>query len=100
MAWQHCFSKIVYETDSAAFVRLVNSQVEIHHLYNAAICEIRELLSRDWEVSLVHVFREANFCANFLARAGSAGADSILLWQDPRREYALFLLLTIGVPTI
>lgn len=41
------------------------------------------MLARDWEASLVHVYREANMCADFLAKKGVAGSSySLIVLED------------------
>lgn len=61
-------------------VRLINCPLDVHHHYHVMISDIKEMLARDWEVILTHVVCEANFSADFLAKAGSTGVQDKLVW--------------------
>ena len=52
-------------------------------MYGTVIAEIRDWLQRDWTVSISHVLREANACADFLANAGAAGNTKLQILQEP-----------------
>ena len=49
---------------------LIDGNVLDSHVHSALISSIRELLSRDWTVSVNHVYREVNSCADDLAKLG------------------------------
>jgi hypothetical protein len=38
---------------------------------------IQELLSRDWQVELVHTIREGNACVDYLAKIGASSLEAI-----------------------
>ncbi|CAL0314949.1 unnamed protein product [Lupinus luteus] len=40
---------------------------------------------RDWQVQIVHVLREGNRCADFLARMGSSQLEQFMPWESPSR---------------
>jgi hypothetical protein len=44
---------------------------------------IRDLLKGSWEVKVIHVFQEANRCANMLANKGSEGHFEIDFFYHP-----------------
>ena len=39
-----------------------------HHSSISLIRNTKELLAKDWNVKIIHVYREANQCANALAK--------------------------------
>ena len=43
----------------------------------------RQLISQLAQVWIGHCYREANACADFLARKGALQASSFILYQDP-----------------
>jgi ribonuclease HI len=43
----------------------------------ALMMRIRDLLTDSWDVKIMHVFREANRCADMLANKGSEGNHEI-----------------------
>ena len=50
------------------------------------VLEIRDLLRKDWTVSLMHVLHEANACADLLAKKGYSGTTSLVIMDDPPTE--------------
>ncbi|CAN1147122.1 hypothetical protein LINPERHAP2_LOCUS15679 [Linum perenne] len=89
-------------------VTILTSDQSTTHQHAALVLEFRELCSRHWEVSLIHVYHESNYSVDYLANLGhslSIGLhlfyfhDSVLssrmkytLWQCQRR----FLSITRG----
>jgi hypothetical protein len=45
--------------------------------------KIRDLLDNSWEVQIIHVFREANRCADILANIGSEGISGFDVLETP-----------------
>ncbi|KAH9666673.1 reverse transcriptase domain-containing protein [Citrus sinensis] len=65
LAWQMGIRLLVVEIDSLCVTQLLNRKS-----LNATlplVNDILGLLSRDWQVSVHHVYREANFAADFMA---------------------------------
>ncbi|CAN1838684.1 Putative ribonuclease H protein At1g65750 [Linum perenne] len=61
------------------------------HQHAALVAEFRELCARNWEVSLVHVFREANFAADYLANLGHSCSIGLHLFPYPDPTLAHWL---------
>ena len=55
------------EVDSHCVVQMVNSQTECINEYTP-ICSIRDLIKRNWVITINHVYCEANFAVDFLAK--------------------------------
>jgi ribonuclease HI len=49
----------------------------------ALVKKIRSLLNEPWEIRIIHVFREANRCADVLANMGSEGDSGIEFFSSP-----------------
>jgi hypothetical protein len=49
----------------------------------ALMKQIKRLLEGPWEVHIVHVFREANRCADMLANIGCEGIEGIEFFEEP-----------------
>jgi hypothetical protein len=49
----------------------------------ALVKRIRSLLNGTWEVKVIHIYREANRCANMLANMGSEGISGIEFYANP-----------------
>lgn len=68
-AWQEGARVIVYESDSTEVVNLLTENANISfHVHGAAMALIMELIRRDWCLKIEHVSREANMCADHLAK--------------------------------
>ena len=69
-------------------------------MYHAILAEIKDFLRKEWDISVYHVYREANHYAEILAKAGSAGASQFLeILEEPpnvvhHQLYADYLGLT------
>ena len=72
MTWDKRFRKVVLESDSRVVVGIINGDtVRVDRNYNL-IMQIRGLLGREWEVKIFHVYREANYVADWLTNSGLA----------------------------
>ena len=58
------------ETDSHATRMLIEQEPTATHAHAVIINSIRNLLLDDWTMEISHVYREANNCANKLAKFG------------------------------
>ena len=67
LCWSMGFKKVEVECDALRIVECINNQTDEAEI-RWLIQEIRELVSRDWQVQVKHVYREANRCADQLAR--------------------------------
>ena len=55
---------------SSVTAQLVTRGCDSHHPYSHMVEQIRELLSRDWNVRVSHVVKEGNRVADQLAKLG------------------------------
>lgn len=62
------FRKVLCSADSLLVVQLMQAKVPHHHRNTNDLEIIKEYLSRDWQCSISHTFREGNQCANILAK--------------------------------
>ncbi|GAU37589.1 hypothetical protein TSUD_365100 [Trifolium subterraneum] len=53
---------------------------------------IQDLLVLEWDVSLKHSLRKGNFCADFLAKLGSANDEKFFIWESPPPDMQDLLL--------
>lgn len=89
--WDQGWRNVCCESDSLEAVSLVNTAALQHHLYAGIIFDIRSLLGWDWTASVLHVLREANQVADFLAKAGSRSQQSWSVVVSPPREFSNLL---------
>ncbi|CAN1185483.1 Putative ribonuclease H protein At1g65750, partial [Linum perenne] len=70
-AWDAGYRKIEVQMDSKMVMSiLLNSEPGSSHQYTLEVLEFQEWLQRDWEVKVIHVYREANQAADYLANLG------------------------------
>ena len=62
------FRRVELESDSSCTINLVNQKSPKCHRHTQLVIAIQDLLHRDWGVSCNHIYREANFAANFMAQ--------------------------------
>ena len=62
--------KVILEVDSLCAVQLCQDSFSQAHVCRPLIMAIRNLRDSFGEVQIVHQFREANFCADGLAKLG------------------------------
>ncbi|CAN1291596.1 Putative ribonuclease H protein At1g65750, partial [Linum perenne] len=70
LAWDRGYRKVQLQIDSQCAVLLLQSDDRTDHLHATTIRHARELLRRDWEVRIRHVYRESNHVADHLANRG------------------------------
>ncbi|CAN1233376.1 Putative ribonuclease H protein At1g65750, partial [Linum perenne] len=70
LAWERGYRKIQLQLDSQCAVQLLQGGDLEDHAHAATIIMARELLRRDWEVQILHVYRESNHVADYLANIG------------------------------
>ena len=72
MAWAKGTKHLQLELDSKV-VLIWLTNLCVNYLTNMLplICDCRNLLTLEWEVHVQHVYREANGCANALAKRGT-----------------------------
>ena len=67
LTWEKRFRKIILETNSKVVVEIINGDiVGVDRNYNL-VMQIKDMLGRDWEVRLFHVYKEINCVADWLA---------------------------------
>ncbi|CAN1154137.1 Putative ribonuclease H protein At1g65750, partial [Linum perenne] len=67
LAWERGYRKIQLQLDSQCVVQLLQGEGLDDHAHAATISTATELLRRDWEVHIIHVYRESNHASDFLA---------------------------------
>lgn len=67
MAWNGGFRKVHVETDSKLVVDLIQKTLAPHHPLFSLVSQCQGYLDRNWDIRLLHIFREANYVADSLA---------------------------------
>lgn len=91
LAWDAGYPRVIVETDSLEAVRLVDDNFMVR-THRALVHDIRFLIARDWECKIQHVLREANQCADHLAKLGATQLETQIIWQNPPPSNYFLLL--------
>ncbi|KAF7827153.1 putative ribonuclease H protein At1g65750 family [Senna tora] len=86
VAWNHGCRKVCIETDSQLAVNMVANGVEETHCATPLVERIRRYLKRRWIVEIMHIYREANKVADFLAVSGHGAPLGLQLLASPPSE--------------
>ncbi|CAN1824281.1 Putative ribonuclease H protein At1g65750 [Linum perenne] len=80
-AWEIGLRKVELQVDSTAVIQLFREEDVPTHQHSMEVMDFQEMLRRDWEIKVRHVYREGNRAADFLAGMGlnnTMGYHSIL----------------------
>lgn len=70
LVWSKGFKRVIVESDSAFVIQQLQTVARGSGSRCAIEENCRELISRDWECNLQWVYREANKCADMMAKIG------------------------------
>ncbi|CAN1825719.1 Putative ribonuclease H protein At1g65750 [Linum perenne] len=70
LAWKEGVRQVELQVDSLAIVQLIEAPGDPQHQHSMEVRDVKDLLSRDWDVRIWHVYREANHAADHLASTG------------------------------
>ncbi|CAN1179440.1 Putative ribonuclease H protein At1g65750 [Linum perenne] len=70
LAWYRGFRKVQLQINSQCAVLLLQSDDRADHIHATTIQRAQELLRRDLEVRIKHVFRASNYVADHIANRG------------------------------
>nr|KYP45319.1 Putative ribonuclease H protein At1g65750 family [Cajanus cajan] len=76
-------TRVYCQTNSFVSVKWIQGGVSHMHHYSNLVQEIRKLLDKDREVSISHVLRECNKCANYFAKLGLGCPDRLTNFMEP-----------------
>ena len=76
LAWEVGIKRLLVEVDSLCITQMISKQVVVPNGFYALIAAIQDLLSRNWQATISHIYREANSAADFMANM----AHSAPLW--------------------
>ncbi|CAN0841460.1 Putative ribonuclease H protein At1g65750 [Linum grandiflorum] len=70
LVWSLGIRKIRVQSDSAAAIAILSNVSSLDHQHTILAMQYQELCNRKWEVTLNHIYREANCAADYLANLG------------------------------
>ncbi|CAL1392250.1 unnamed protein product [Linum trigynum] len=82
LAWEMGARKVRLQTDSMTAIAIIQTNRD-NHPHRTMAASIRQLLERDWEVTLEHVFRESNYVADHMATVGHSLSFGVHVVENP-----------------
>lgn len=71
MVWRRHFRRVVCGSDCTKLVDALKRNRYDFHAYGSVLLDLHLLISREWDIWILHVPREANMPADFLAGLGA-----------------------------
>ena len=75
--------ELIMESDSKATISLIGSKDKCLIHPNKIVRCINEWLQKQWDVQLIHIYCEGNWCANWLVRESLMLNHGLHYWSDP-----------------
>ncbi len=75
------YKQIILEIDSLMVIKMLTTNMECMPLVSTLVFDCRDLLMSDWRVIPHHIYREANFNADFLANKGRTQNESLSTYE-------------------
>ncbi|CAN0904913.1 Putative ribonuclease H protein At1g65750, partial [Linum grandiflorum] len=100
LAWSLGIKQIRVHSDSRAAIAILAKDSELDHQHAALVLRFKELCNRQWEVQISHIYREANYAADYLANLGHSLSYGMHLFDSLDRGLSYWLHYDlIGVST-
>ncbi|CAL1372499.1 unnamed protein product [Linum trigynum] len=95
LAWDAGFRHVRLELDSACACQLLQSTDSGEHHHATDLDRAQELLKREWDVSVTHIYREGNKCADFLASRGHVAPLGLHMFSVADPMFCNWLLYNV-----
>ena len=83
LAWNSGIRRLKVETDSLCVTQLVARPSVMTNDYAPLVQAIKNYLKLDWHVSISHIYREANFTADYMANLVFSLPLGLLAYPTP-----------------
>ena len=98
LAWDAGIKRLLVEVDSLCVTQMISKQVVIPNVFYALVVAVWELLSRNWQTAIIHIFREANSATDFMANMAHSVPLGLHLFSSlPMDIYAIISQDMFGV---
>lgn len=91
LAWDLGIKKLIVEVDSQCAVQQVQGSSSPPNANSTLIREKKQMLGRDWQVRILHTYREANYAADWLASFAGTLAVGYHWLPHPPADLKLWL---------
>ncbi|CAN1139915.1 Putative ribonuclease H protein At1g65750 [Linum perenne] len=91
LAWDKGIRKLRIQTNSKASADMLSDLGSRNNKHTNLLNQFSELLSREWLLSIHHIYREANFAADYLANLGQSLQLGVHVLDSPKSALADWL---------
>ncbi|CAN1177217.1 Putative ribonuclease H protein At1g65750, partial [Linum perenne] len=91
VVWSLGIRKLAIQSDLRAVVSIIEREGQTTHQHSALVAEFHELCSREWDIYIFHIYREANCAADYLANFGHSFDLSFHTFIYPDSSLAYWL---------
>ncbi|CAN1781288.1 Putative ribonuclease H protein At1g65750 [Linum perenne] len=100
IVWALGVRKLDIQIDSKTSVSILKKEDKPEHQHAALVFEFQELKRREWRITVQHIYRKANFAADYMANLGHSLDLGIHFFDSPDVVLQYWLRFdTIGVCT-
>ncbi|CAN0880995.1 Putative ribonuclease H protein At1g65750 [Linum grandiflorum] len=103
LAWSLGIRRVRVQSDSRTAIAILGKDYDLDHQHAALVMQFKELYSRQWEVHLSHIYREANNAADYLANLGHSFVYEMHILDSPDRDLSHWLhydLIGVSLPRL
>ncbi|CAN0890919.1 Putative ribonuclease H protein At1g65750, partial [Linum grandiflorum] len=83
LAWTLGIRRIGIQSDSRMVIAILTKDSELDYQHVTLVFEFKELCSRQWEVHISHIYRDANNVADYLDNLGHALTYGMYISNSP-----------------
>nr|POE62107.1 putative ribonuclease h protein [Quercus suber] len=81
LAWNRGYRGVTLQIDSLLATKWLTTNIEVPIEFSNLVFDCRLLLNKEWEIRVEHVWREANNCADVLAKWGVSQLEREILYD-------------------
>ncbi|KAL9453582.1 hypothetical protein AB3S75_009233 [Citrus x aurantiifolia] len=83
IAWDRGIRYLIAEVDSQCVSQLISSTSLMPNAHFSLITAIKELMNRQWLITIKHIYREANFAADSMAKLAGSLPLGLYVFENP-----------------
>ncbi|CAN0899108.1 Putative ribonuclease H protein At1g65750 [Linum grandiflorum] len=89
LAWNLGIRRIQVQSDSMAAIDILAKDLDLDHQHAALVLQFKEFCSRQWEVHLSHIYREAHNATDYLVNLGHSLTYGLHFFDYPNRGLSI-----------
>ena len=82
-AWDVGIKRLLVEVDILCITQMISKQMVVLNVFYALIVAVWELLSRNWQITITHIYHEANSAVDFMANMTYSAPLGLHVFSNP-----------------